>query len=378
MLALLTSVDAVAPGGVTDPTLTQALLDLQAAGTPIAIVSNHARPAWLAPLEAGGVHFATVGSRQSGQFIRAIAQGNGGNAYDVLVLAAIRDDVMMGKNGGAVLLAAPSSKDASVRGLGINIRDAQGLKEVISLAKGWTGNWWFSADCSKYKVRALSDLSSKGAQPISQVDFSQRVTSTVKSGGPRLMALLTVTSRSLLRDGIYDVEQQMWGCYPSSSSGNDDSDTLSDFTHRLRSTVSRVHFARRGAPLFVRHQPSARRSAQASTSGRTDPAGQVETVHLNPEYRGKVHGRNVFVVDDCTTYGLSFGVAAAFLLRAGAKSVTGVALGKFGNQFHGYDIDICADPFSPVGVGKYHFRPASPIQGVTNADAQAVLRSIVA
>lgn len=378
MLVLLTSVEAVAPGGVPDPTLMQALLELQASGTPIAIVSNHARPAWLAPLEAGGVTFATVGSRQNGQLIHTIAKNVKGETHDVLVLAATRDDVMMGKNGKAVLVAAPSSTDKAVRGLGIDIRDAKGLKEVIALASGWQGHWWFSVDTPSYRVRALSDLSSKGMQPLTQVEFSRRVTATVKGGGPRLMALLTVTSRSLLRDGVAGLPDQMWGFYPSSSSNNDDSDTLGDFTHRLRSTTSRVHFAKRGSPLFLRHQASPKRSSPTATLSRLDPASQVETIHLNPEYQSKIGGRNVFVVDDCTTYGLSFGAAAAFLRRAGARSVTGVALGKFGNQFHHFDITIKSDPFAPVGAGNYHCKVASSIQGITNADAQATLRSIIA
>ena len=192
------------------------------------------------------------------------------------------------------------------------------------------------------------------------------------------MALLTVTSRSLLRDGVADLPDQMWGFYPSSSSNNDDSDTLGDFTHRLRSTTSRVHFAKRGSPLFIRHQASPKRSSPSSTLSRLDPASQVETIHLNPEYQGKIGGRNVFVVDDCTTYGLSFGAAAAFLRRAGARSVTGVALGKFGNQFHHFDITLKSDPFAPVGHGNYQCRVASSSQGITNADAQATLRSIIA
>lgn len=377
MLVLLTSVEAVAPGGVPDPTLVQALLELQASGTPIAIVSNHARPAWLAPLAAGGVHFATVGSRQNGQLIHTIAKNVKGATHDVLVLAATRDDVMMGKNGKAVLVAAPSSTDPAVRGLGIDIPDAKGLKEVIALASGWQGHWWFSVDAVHYRVRALSDLSSKGTQPLTQVEFSRRVTATVKGGGPRLMALLTVTSRSLLRDGVADLSEQMWGVYPSSASTNDDSDTLSDFTHRLRSTTSRVHFAKRGCPLFIRHRASAKRSAPGSTLSRVDPASQVETIHLNPEYRYKIGGRNVFVVDDCTTYGLSFGVAAAFLRKAGASSVTGVALGKFGNQFHQFDITIKSDPFSPVAAGNYVCKGANSSPGATNAEAQETLRSII-
>mgnify|MGYP005724923915 CR=1 FL=1 len=59
-------------------------------------------------------------------------------------------------------------------------------------------------------------------------------------------------------------------------------------------------------------------------------------------------GRNLIVLDDCTTYGVSFGVAAALLRKADAASMTGIALGKFGNQIQYYDILIQNDPFAPV------------------------------
>ena len=127
----------------------------------------------------------------------------------------------------------------------------------------------------------------------------------------------------------------------------DDTEVLSDFTHRLRTTVSKVRMAKKGEPLFIRHTASAKRSSGGG-GDRTDPTGQITTIHINPEYRGKLDGRHVIVVDDCTTYGVSFAVAAAFLKKAGASKVTGLALGKFGNQLRHYDIEINPDPYAPV------------------------------
>ncbi|MBO9357665.1 hypothetical protein GG851_27045 [Bordetella petrii] len=84
------------------------------------------------------------------------------------------------------------------------------------------------------------------------------------------------------------------------------------------------------------------------------------------------------MVDDCTTYGVSFGVAAAFLRKAGATSVTGIALGKFGNQFRQYDIDILTDPFSPVKEGGYVIKSSEPLRGVANPVSQQVLQMLIA
>jgi hypothetical protein len=283
----------------------------------------------------------------------------------------------MGKNGGAVLVAAGWSNDPAVKALGISVTNAAQLLETFDLISAWTGKWWFVGDGAKYRVRALADLSTINKdQP--QTVFAERVKNTVKGGGARLAALAAVTSRSLLMDGS-KTKGQVWGIFPSSASHNDDTDVLSDFSHRLRTTVSRVRYAERGAPLFIRHAPSSKRSSGGS-SDRTDPTEQIKTLHLNPFYRAsnRLRGKNAIVIDDCTTYGVSFGVAAAFLRKAGAASVTGIALGKFGNQLRHYDIDILSDPFKPVPQSAFkvisatHF--ASNTSGVTQQALQALIK----
>jgi hypothetical protein len=176
--------------------------------------------------------------------------------------------------------------------------------------------------------------------------------------------------------GINNAENLLWGVYPSSNSDNLDDEVLSDFTHRLRTTVSRVHYSKRGAPLFIRHTPSVKRS-KGGGGDRTDPSGQILTIHLNPFYRGKLKGKNVVVVDDCTTYGVSFGVAAAFLLSAGAASVTGIALGKFGNQLRQYKISIKTDPFAPVATGGFLIEPTEWLHGIVNKNTQQNLLGLI-
>ena len=164
----------------------------------------------------------------------------------------------------------------------------------------------------------------------------------------------------------------------SVSSRNDDTEVLSDFTHRLRTTVSRAQMSRRGEPLFIRHKPSAKRSA-GSGGDRTDPTDQLLTLHLNPYYRDKsrLKGKRVIVLDDCTTYGVSFGVAAALLRKAGAQAVTGVALGKFGNQLRHYEIDILSDPFLPLATTSFKVAAVGGFSGKTDPGPQQDLQSLI-
>lgn len=376
MPIIITSPDAVLRNGVPDPSLIQVLKDAAAAGNPVGLISNHREPAWFAQAFGGSsVQFLQSPGRQSGKVVSQNAAKLNLQPFDVIVLATKGEDVQMGKNSGALLVGAGWSADSQVKALGVGVADAAQFREVIHLTAAWTGKWWFTAEAPSYRVLALSDLSGYG-KSVTQQEFALRLTATVKNGGTGLTALLAITSRSLLMDGMHTVKDLLWGVYPSSKSGNDDQDTLCDFTHGLRTTVSRVRLSKRGEPLFIRHKPSSKRSSGGG-GDRTDPTEQVLTLHLNPTYNPSLAGKNVVVVDDCTTYGVSFGVAAAFLLKAGAASVTGVALGKFGNQLHHYDIDILTDPFRPVAAAGFKLTSMGQLGGTSNSFSQAALHNLI-
>lgn len=376
MLILMSSPNAVMRNGVIDPELVKVLAETRAANNPVGLVSNGEEPEWFAEAFAGtAVQFLQCKGRQNGEVIARNAAKFKLNDHDVIVLAVKDEDVQMGKNGGAVLVAAGWSNAHQVMNLGIRVDDYKQLREVIQLTASWRGEWWYKTDAVGYQVLALADLSEYG-KDITQQAFGKKLTATVKGGGSRLNALLAVTARSLLIAGLKDMDGLMWGVYPSSSSSNTDEEVLSDFTHRLRTTVSRVHYSKRGEPLFVRHAPSSKRS-KGGGGDRTDPTEQIKTIHINPFYQGKIKGKNVVVVDDCTTYGVSFGVAAAFLVAAGAASVTGIALGKFGNQLRRYQITINVSPYQPVSDGGFKIVSQDWMQGTENRATQQNLLALI-
>jgi hypothetical protein len=252
----------------------------------------------------------------------------------------------------------------------------QEFAATCQLIASWPGGWYFEGKEPHYSVKALANLSSKGyAVGFNQQLFSGRVTNTVKNGGPALKALLVILARSFLISGVSKNPNLMWGIYPSSSSTNDDTEVLSEFTHSVRALVSSVRFAERGNPLFIRHTASPKRSTGGS-SGRT-PAGQIETIHLNQDYKDNIQGRNVVILDDCTTYGVSFGVSAALLRKAGAASVLCVALGKFGGVLNYYEIEIDKDPFSPILPGQYRVTAQRSFSGTDNPAVQSALIPLV-
>jgi hypothetical protein len=369
---LLTSPRAL--GDSPPQELVKALKELKSVGNPVALISNHVKPSWFDELFGDStVQFLTQSGRQNGKIVSENATKLGLKPCDTIVLAGCMADIKMGKNGSAVVVAAGWSDDKYLKSLGIRVDNAKELQEVFKLTSEWSGEWWYSGRCEYYSVKSLADLSTYG-KAYGQAEFASRLQATVKNGGSKLNSLLAVTARSLLMDDSVEESNLVWGVYPSSSSANNDSEVLSDFTHRLRTTTSKVQFAKRDIPLFIRHKPSAKRSA-GKGGDRKNPTEQIQTIHLNPHYAGKLKGKHVIVVDDCTTYGISFAVASAFLRKAGAVKVTGIALGKFGGALKYYNITISTDPFVPVQA--FSIQEVGQLAGSNNSNAQNDLSSLV-
>lgn len=348
--------------------------NIKSNGNPTAIVSNQEKPDWFdIDFNKSKVQFIKQIGRQTGEIITTNAKKFDLDTFDTLVLANTNIDVQMGKNGKGILIAAGWSSDDYVKSLGIQVNSAEELQEVFDLASEWDGQWWYQGSCPSYSIKSLADLSTY-YKSNKQQDFGNKLKQTVKQGGSQLSALLAVTARSLLIDKVVEKGKLVWGVYPSSSSSNDDTEILSDFTHRLRTTTSLVRMARKGEPLFIRHKPSTKRST-SNSSDRNNPSEQIETIHLNPAYKKSLKGKHVIVIDDCTTYGVSFAVASAFLKKAGASQVTGVALGKFGNSLNYYDIMINSDPFSPVV--DFEYKQINPLTANNYHTVQQDLRRLI-
>lgn len=378
MLIILTSPSAIAPQGTPSPDVVAALIQCKAKGHPVGVVSNHAKPDWFdGAFGNSGVQFLQALARQNGSVIVQNAATLKLKPHDVIVLVANQVDMQMAKNGGAVMVAAAWAGDKVTQNLGVLVKNPAEFLEVVDLTNNWNGAWWFAGN-KDYGVRALADLSSMYGENDTQVVFANKLKNTVKNGGPQMVGLLTTTARSLLTEGVSSVENLLWGVYPSSKSQNNDTEVLSDFTHRLRTISSRVRMAARGEPLFIRHKASPKRS-QGGGGDRTDPSSQIETIHINPYYKkpGRLAGKHVIVIDDCTTYGVSFGVAAALLRRAGVAGMTGVALGKFGNRLASYNIDITSDPYSPIKKGGYQINLTFPFVGNSNQAAKTSLQKLI-
>lgn len=335
MALVLTSPSCVAPDGNPRAAVVSCLKSLAKTGAA-AVLSRSVEPDWFKPTFGSEVQFIRVAKRGDGEIVKQNAKSMNRAPHEFLVLAGNEHDIGMAKNGGAVLIGASWVDDSRVAGTGLLVDKASEFEEIARMLDEWAGSWFWQADLPGMKVRVLADLSTH-YQPTEQEKFGADVTRLVKGGGSRLSALTALLCRSYLAEA--EVGGSLaYGLFPSSSSANKDADTLSETVHAVRTVTSKVHFAKRDEPLLLRHRATNKRSH--GRSSRTDPSDQINSLCVNPAYRNKLRGRKIVLVDDCTTYGLSFSVARTLLLAAGASEVMAIAVGKFGNQFRFFDIRL--------------------------------------
>lgn len=328
MALVLTSPSCIAPNGKPKRSVVKCLLSITEEGD-VAVVSRSPKPDWFHKAFEKKVKFFQIPDRRKGEIITENAGRLEREPHELLVLAGNDSDLMMAKNGGAVLVGAGWSHDEKVASTGLIVKNADEFGEVARLLDEWPGEWYWRAELDKMSVRALCDLSTY-YKPRDQEQFGEAVTTLVKQSGPRLTALTALACRSFLTEDELS-NQLAFGLYPSSRQHDGDTDTLSGTLHSIRTVTSKVHYAKRGQPLLVRYMNAPKRSAGGTD--RNDPTEELNTLCINPAYRGKLAGRTIVLLDDCTTHGLSFSVGRSLLLAAGARHVFAIGLGKLGNRF---------------------------------------------
>lgn len=317
-------------------------------GNHILLVSNHSRPVWLTP-DMPYIQFYGTASRQSGDIVaKIIADNKSKNIVksEIIVLGAADADMQMASNATTLLVRPTWAKlEANMAKYGVEWKDPSTLPALIDYLDD-TGPWFFVSPDPFLDIYCLTSAGTKYESNADYEKLANRMRWCLKDGQKELNSGLTLHLLSSIYATAGFSDAKRWGFYPSSNSSNDLSETMAEFTRHAGHLFKR----RVKEPLFIRHKASVKRHLVGGD--RMDATSQVTTIHLNPYYKGKLKGETVVVLDDFLTYGLSFGVAAAFLKKAGAKKVIGVAMGKFGGVARRYQIEIEGDPYAPVTIFK--------------------------
>ncbi len=345
----------------------QALKRAKESGVQIDVVSIHAKPPWID--QTGGVvgFFSCWGAdRNSGRFVDQLIKDNkniGLKKSEILVLGAKDADFFMAVNSQTLLVTAKWLPDLElkIKNYGVGIGTPASINLVLRLLES-KQPWYFQSHTQAPKIYALTDAGTIGVtdQPTRQA--IEALKSCLKDGLQKRKAAFNVHLLSSLNVTEEFRRAKWWGWYPSSQSSDS---VMEDFTTLARTTFKRREYG----PIFIRHRAAQKRHIQRGAV-RTDPSGQLETIHINPEYKGRLKGESVVILDDYLTYGLSFGVANAMLRKAGTNDVICVAMGKFGNRAQSYEINISGDVFKPMTSGDFELVEFDFLAGEVETKAQ--------
>ncbi|MCB4757312.1 MAG: hypothetical protein LHV69_09860 [Elusimicrobia bacterium] len=340
--------------------INEALKTISNDGHEVLFVSNRPKPTYL------NGNFPYIGFKR---FLLGRARKNALNSIlikrsqlkqgDMVVIGASDNDFRMAVNNKCLLIRADwsSAKGNAINQYGVPLHNPQLIPRVVGLLAD-EQPWNFKFESEFINVYALANAGTYGESDLITKKLLDDLRSCLKykSKSNRNGFLLHLLSSLLATKDFYDVDY--WSYYPSSEPF-DEGEEMKYFTDQARTMFGK----RTWGPLIIRHKRA--RVRHQENSNRTDPKDQLDTIHLNREYKNKLNNKKIVIMDDYLNYGLSFGVAASLLRYAGVKKVICVAMGQFSHNVQGFDIEILSkDPFKPIS--KYQYKGCSPLMGQYN------------
>lgn len=156
-----------------------------------------------------------------------------------------------------------------------------------------------------------------------------------------------------------------WTVYPPHG-GNNHRKILTQFIDK----ASKLFKDRYIGDLLLRYKPAQRSSATRRMQRDPGFENQINTIRLNEEYRQRLEGKHVLVVDDFSTVGYGFEASRMLLMAGGAKQVTCISLGRYGSDYNlrGLKPGVAFDPWAPRDMVASDFH-IGLIRGKTDPEA---------
>lgn len=228
---------------------------------------------------------------------------------------------------------------------GFKVEDFDSLLEYLEIVRNQTEFYYKLNIDSKTTLYALTSANNNIASPL-ESDMIDDFRAVLKNGNREYFEpLFFHMISSVMKDEMLR-QIGIWSVMPSSTLKiNED---MNEIKKRCRFLTSN----RRKDPLFIRYKevPKSRETSHKDRlmAGATK---HLNSIHVNPEYRTKIEGMTVCVIDDYVTNGSSFEAIRNLLLEAGAERIIFFAFGRFKKGSMGIyqkeDYKITGDIFSP-------------------------------
>ncbi|MGD6794694.1 phosphoribosyltransferase [Metabacillus indicus] len=295
------------------------------------------------------------------------------NTGDFILVGSNEDDLRIAASTKTALLVPEWSdiQEIDIK-YGVRIPSPKALLKVLKIIKNQK-EWFYELDIdTNSKVYSLTSANSKGSVTKSEKEIVDGFRDTLKNGRKKYFKVLQLHFlASLIHNPIFK-EVEIWSTMPSSS--KDINEDIWALKERARLLMGK----RLTDPLFIRHTAIQKSHYIQNQEDRIHCDRHFTSININPEYRKKIKGKIVCILDDYLTNGTSFETLRNLLMSAGARKVIFVSLGRFrrnvGIEYFKQDYKLSGDVFSPNYT--FEIREAENSYGRYNEQAREEIKSL--
>ena len=319
------------------------IADIQGSGLRIAVASN--RPGAQQKLEHASLtvdcildHQLVGANKGSVKWVDAAIRKFNVNRNELVWLGDTDQDMWSAVNGRVIYFNAGWSEPDY--DYGFNIETPQKFATIITECFAKELNWYWTVEGSDkigrpFTARAIIDGSGAGIFVLKDGLISFLKRGGNPSIGPFCMRefIMLHLVGSIYGEGLF-AEADVWTIYPSHTGGPNSA--MAPFVE----VVAQLFRDRYLEDLLIRHTHSndsgqvRHNKAQGISSNKIDFANQINTVQVNEQYKTRIKGKRIVVVDDFTTEGWSLECARNLLYKAGAVEVVCITIGKYGSKHY--------------------------------------------
>ncbi|MBU8768769.1 phosphoribosyltransferase [Cytobacillus oceanisediminis] len=255
---------------------------------------------------------------------------------------------------------------------GVRVPTPKALIKILQIIKNQK-EWFYELDIDENaKLYSLTSANSKGDVTKSEREIVDGFRATLKNGRKKYFKVLQLHFlASLIHNPIFK-EVDIWSIMPSSGTGiNEDMWALKE---RARLLMGK----RLTDPLFIRHTIITKSHYIQNQKDRLYCDRHFKSLNINPQYKKKIKGKVICILDDYLTNGTSFETLRNLLMAAGAKKVIFVSLGRFrrssGIEYFKQDYNLSGDVYGTNYT--YELIKESDIKGQYNSAAREEIKSL--
>ncbi|MFB2515531.1 phosphoribosyltransferase [Lysinibacillus sp. OTC-L20] len=303
--------------------------------------------------------------------VRELMKGD--DIGEFILVGSNEDDLRITASTKSALIVPKWSDTQEIdKKYGVRVPSPQSLIKVLEIIKNQK-EWFYELDIDENaKVYALTSANSKGSITQSEKEIVEGFRDALKNGKKKYFKVLQLHFlASLIHNPIFK-EVDIWSIMPSSGTGvNEDIWALKE---RARLLMGK----KLSDPLFIRHTAIQKSHYIQNQKDRLYCDRHFLSININPDYRKKIKGKVVCILDDYLTNGTSFETLKNLLMKAGAKKVIFVSLGRFrrssGIEYFKQDYKLSGDVFDTDYI--FELIDKEDIYGKYNEQAREEIKAL--